>query len=91
MTNQLTMPIVDDCFFMCAKDKRFPMTDSEDFELKLDRLIALCHKLKRENQVLREREENLIGERSSLMKKNEVARQKVEMMISRLQAMSTEQ
>ncbi len=76
---------------MFAKDKLFPMTDSEDFELKLDRLIALCQKLKRENQVLREREENLIGERSSLMKKNEVARQKVEMMISRLQAMSTEQ
>ncbi len=85
------MPIVNACLLMFAKDNVSPMTDPEDFELKLDRLIALCHKLKRENQALREREENLIGERSNLMKKNELAKQKVETMISRLQALSAEQ
>jgi cell division protein ZapB len=85
------MPIVEGLSPIFAKDKLSPMNDSEDFELKLDRLIALCHKLKRENQALRKREENLIGERSSLMKKNEMAKQKVETMISRLQALSAEQ
>ena len=85
------MPIVNACLFMFVKDKVSPMTDPEDFELKLDHLIGLCHKLKRENLALREREQNLIGERSSLVKKNELAKQKVEMMISRLQALSVEQ
>jgi cell division protein ZapB len=66
------------------------MTDTDNFEEKLDRLIELCQQLKRDNKALREREDDLLGERSQLMKKNEMARQKVETMINRLQALSAE-
>ena len=66
------------------------MTDTDNFEEKLDRLIELCQQLKRDNKALREREDDLLGERSQLMKKNEMARQKVETMIDRLQALSAE-
>jgi len=66
------------------------MTDTDSFEDKLDRLIELCQQLKRDNKALREREGDLLGERSQLMKKNEMARQKVETMINRLQALSAE-
>ena len=66
------------------------MTDTDNFEEKLDRLIELCQQLKRDNKALREREGDLLGERSQLMKKNEMARQKVETMINRIQALSAE-
>ena len=66
------------------------MTDTDNFEEKLDRLIELCQQLKRDNKALREREGDLLGERSQLMKKNEMTRQKVETMINRLQALSAE-
>ena len=45
------------------------MTDTDNFEEKLDRLIELCQQLKRDNKALREREGDLLGERSQLMKK----------------------
>ena len=67
------------------------MTDSDKFEEKLDRLIELCQQLKQENQALREREAGLLGERSQLIEKNEMARQKIETMINRLRYLSAEQ
>ena len=67
------------------------MTDSDKFEEKLDRLIELCQQLKQENQALREREAGLVGERSQLIEKNEMARQKIETLINRLRNLSAEQ
>ena len=67
------------------------MTDSYKFEEKLVRLIELCQQLKQENQALREREAGLVGERSQLIEKNEMARQKIETMINRLRNLSAEQ
>ena len=67
------------------------MIDNDNFEQNLDRLIELCQRLKRDNQALRNREVGLLGERSQLMKKNEMAKQKVETIINRLQALSAEQ
>ena len=67
------------------------MTDNDNFEQNLDRLIELCQQLKRDNQALRNREVDLLGERSQLMKKNEMAKQKVVTMINRLQTLSAEQ
>ncbi|MBT7904642.1 MAG: TIGR02449 family protein [Porticoccaceae bacterium] len=67
------------------------MTDSYKFEEKLDHLIELCQQLKQENQALREREAGLVGERSQLIEKNEMARQKIETMINRLRNLSAEQ
>jgi cell division protein ZapB len=67
------------------------MSESDNFEQKLDRLIEVCQQLKRDNQSLRSREDELLDERSQLLKKNHMARQKVETMINRLQALSSEQ
>jgi cell division protein ZapB len=85
------MPIVIALFSTSYFGNSLIMSDADNFEQKLDRLIELCQQLKRENKSLRDRENDLIGERSSLMKKNELARQKVETMITRLQSLSAEQ
>ena len=66
------------------------MSEPDNFEQKLDQLIELSQQLKRDNHALRNREDELLGERSQLMKKNDMARQKVETMINRLQALSSE-
>ena len=66
------------------------MSEPDNFEQKLDQLIELCQQLKRDNHALRNREDDLLRERSQLMKKNDMARQKVETMINRLQALSSE-
>jgi cell division protein ZapB len=62
----------------------------QNFEQKLDQLIAACQQLKEENTVLREREADLVGERGELLQKNEMARQQIKTMISRLQSLSSE-
>lgn len=66
------------------------MTDTYNFEQKLDQLIATCQQLKEENKALREREAGLVGERGELLQKNEMARKQIKTMISRLQSLSTE-
>jgi cell division protein ZapB len=66
------------------------MNGFENLEQKLDSLIELCQQLKRENQVLRERESVLSGERGKLMEQNEMARQKIETMINRLRTLNAE-
>lgn len=66
------------------------MNNHNEFEQKLDQLIATCQQLKRENAVLREREAGLVGERGELLQQNEMARNKIKAMITRLQSLSTE-
>lgn len=61
-----------------------------NFEQKLDQLIAACQLLKEENTTLRKREADLVGERGELLQKNEMARQQIKTMISRLQSLSSE-
>jgi cell division protein ZapB len=56
-------------------------------EQKIDELISLCNDLNRENQSLKAENQNWQRERQSLIDKNEVARNKVEAMISRLRTM----
>ena len=63
---------------------------ANNVEQKLDHLIELCRKLKRENLALRERETTLLSERSKLLEQNEMAQQKVETMINRLRGLSAE-
>ena len=53
-------------------------------ELKLDQLIAICQQLQAENSRLRDREGTLLKERGKLIEKNDVARSRVESMITRL-------
>ena len=59
----------------------------QHLESQLDELIELSDEHKRQNHSLKTREEDLIKERSVLMKKNDLARTKVESMISRLKAL----
>lgn len=62
----------------------------KQLEDKLDRLIQLCEQLRFENQSLRERETTLLRERSKLLEKNDMARSKVEAMITRLKNLEIE-
>ncbi len=54
---------------------------------KLDRLIARCHKLERENAAMRELQEDWQRERAQLTHKNDLAKNKIEAMIGRLRAL----
>ena len=56
-------------------------------EQKIDELISLCNDLNRENQSLKAENQTWQRERQSLIDKNEVARNKVEAIISRLRTM----
>jgi cell division protein ZapB len=83
------MPIVN-ILSKLLKNKAIPMTDTEEFEQKLDQLIATCQQLKRDNAKLREREAGLVGERGTLLEQNEMARKKIKDMIDRLRSLSAE-
>jgi cell division protein ZapB len=60
-------------------------------ERQIDELIALCDKLKDENNLLRNRQDLLVEERARLIEKTELARTRVESMLVRLKAMEQEQ
>ncbi|WIO74156.1 TIGR02449 family protein [Porticoccaceae bacterium LTM1] len=62
----------------------------QKIEQKVDRLISLCSRLHKENLALKEREANLLRERSKLIEKNEQARHRVEGMITRLKSLNNE-
>ena len=64
--------------------------DLQNFEQKVDRLINLCARLQQENESLREREASLLKERSKLLEKSEMARNRVEHMIVRLKNLNSE-
>jgi len=67
-------------------------TVKEEFTIlhtRLQDVIQLCTRLKQENQALLEQQNELVEERSRLIEKNEMARAKVEQMISRLKSMET--
>ena len=61
--------------------------DTRTLEEKIDRLIRICNKLEEENRALREQQSSLIAERAALIEKSELARSRVEAMITRLRAM----
>lgn len=59
----------------------------KQLEQRVDEFIELCDEYKRHNKSLRTREVQLTEERANLMKKNDMARTKVESMITRLKAL----
>lgn len=89
LTRLAAMPIVS-ILSKLLVNLAIPMTNTEEFEQKLDQLIATCQKLKRENASLREREAGLVGERGTLLEQNEMARKKIKDMIDRLRSLSAE-
>jgi len=54
---------------------------------QLDQLLTLCQQQSDENRLLREQAQHLNLERAQLIEKNELARNRVEAMISRLKNM----
>ena len=61
--------------------------DLRKLEVRVEELIRACNYLKDENSSLRNRQESLVAERAALIEKTELARTRVEAMISRLKGM----
>ena len=66
-------------------------TDLKMLEHRVDELIQRLNAVKSENISLRESQASLITERARLIEKTELARTRVEAMITRLKAMEQEQ
>jgi len=61
--------------------------DLEALEEKVDELIALSEVLAEENQVLKAKQQSWTTERAKLVERNELAKTRVESMITRLRAL----
>lgn len=61
--------------------------DLKSLEARIDELIQTVDRLKEENRTLRSRQENLTSDRAQLIERNDMARTRVEAMISRMKAL----
>jgi cell division protein ZapB len=61
--------------------------DVQALERKIDELLRLCRELSRANQALLAKHDDWAAERAQLIERNELAKSKVEAMISRLKAL----
>ena len=59
-----------------------------DLERKIDELIKLCDEFAQKQANLEAHRDNLLQERTCLLGKNELAKSKIEAMITRLKALS---
>ncbi|HEX4023136.1 MAG TPA: TIGR02449 family protein [Steroidobacteraceae bacterium] len=62
-------------------------TELKRLDKRIAELVEVIHRLKEENRALRQRQETLTTERTSLLHRNEQVRTRVEAMIGRLKAM----
>jgi cell division protein ZapB len=67
--------------------KNMPDNELKSLESKVNDLVNACMQLKQENQTLRTSQGDLVSERASLIEKTELARNRVEAMISRLKSL----
>jgi cell division protein ZapB len=65
--------------------------DLRNLEQRVEDLIRACSHLKDENKSLRARQDSLVAERATLIEKTEMARTRVEAMITRLKSMESAQ
>jgi cell division protein ZapB len=63
--------------------------DLKQLEVRVEELIRACTLLKEENHSLKSRQDSLVAERAALIKKTELARSRVEAIISRLKSMES--
>jgi len=61
--------------------------DLSALEVRVNELVDSCAHLKTENKMLKSRQGTLIQERSGLIEKTELAKSRVESMITRLKAL----
>jgi len=59
----------------------------EQLDWQIDELIELCNRLRKENQALRAQTSELLFEQARLIEQTELARSRVEAMITRLKSM----
>ncbi|MCU7815159.1 MAG: TIGR02449 family protein [Candidatus Thiodiazotropha sp. (ex Rostrolucina anterorostrata)] len=77
---------------MTEKETQNPAEmDLRALEIRVEELIRACSHLKDENKSLRVRQDNLVTERAALIEKTELARTRVEAMITRLKSMEAPQ
>lgn len=65
----------------------YSSSDLENLENQIDALIDTVASLKQENTSLRHQQDNLLSERAQLIEKTELARTRVEAMITRLRSL----
>ena len=70
-------------------DKHIENIDLIALEERVDQLIRTVGQLQQENSALRNQQDSLVTERAALIEKTELARARIESMISRLRAMET--
>ena len=63
----------------------------QQLEQRVDDLIAVCRKLKEENETLRDSRDSLLEEKSKLSEKNRIARTRLENIVTRLKALDKHQ
>jgi cell division protein ZapB len=81
------LPFRDDAsniFGMSDATKNNFESELKRLEKTVDELVAVVAQLREENRSLRQRQESLSSDRSSLLQKNEQVRTRVEAMIGRL-------
>ncbi|MDH5353918.1 MAG: TIGR02449 family protein [Gammaproteobacteria bacterium] len=72
---------------MDSNNTEYTETDLQQLEQRIDELIDTMGLLKNENTNLRQQKDKLVTERSQLIEKTELARNRVEAMISRLRSL----
>lgn len=89
----LTMPGASSIVPYQAARGAFQMHSNEQelkvLEHRLDELIQLTQRLRDENRALRAKQSQLMLERAQLAEKNDLARSRVESMITRLKTMES--
>lgn len=70
-----------------TENEPYQSLEIKDLEKKLDQLIELFHSVETENDALKAKQATLIREKSELLEKTTIARNRVEAMISRLKTM----
>jgi cell division protein ZapB len=87
--NELTAEPVPSIVGRVAPWEAYPVPnfDLDTLERQVDELIRTCRQLREENNSLRVRQDHLVAERAELIEKTELARGRVESMISRLKSM----
>ena len=61
--------------------------DFKALELKVNQLLTICNELRQQNRQLHDEMQSMRTERAAIIEQKEMARSKVEAMISRLRAM----
>ena len=72
---------------MDSNNKTYTESDLQKLEGQIEALIEAVSQLKQENTSLRHQQDNLLAERSQLIEKTELARTRVEAMITRLRSL----